>query len=246
MKPKIKWDDPNDKTFQTRLENRLKKTVLKSWQKQYRKSLKTSAERKKFNSLPVPKRLGIYRKAAINIAVRYGFKNWVLKKNPSFYYGDHYFYNKVYKNPSRYSNYNVFFFGEKKSDHNLKLITITSIEKAPVNFFRHRIWFDLLSRHGSNDYILAKNEKDLKSVNIIEEHHLILSPNKTPESRIRSEMPNLHKDFKSDRYYLDKKYKFGGYKKESAINMRVFLYFPTGIDSESGVKGILDNIISKI
>jgi nucleoside 2-deoxyribosyltransferase len=245
MKPIIKWDNPSDKTFQSRLEKRLRNTVLKTWQQQYEKSLKTSAEQDKFNSFPLANRLKIYRKNAINIAVRYNFKNWVLKKNPSFHYGDHDFYKKVYKNPSRYSNYNVFFFGEKKSDNNLKLITITSIEKVLTDFFRYRARI-LLGRSSFDYYLLAKNEKDIKSLNKIEEHHLILSPNKIPESRIRSEMPNLYKDKESDRYYFDTSYNFGKEKKEFAINRRVFLYFPTGIDSESNVKRKLDNIIRKI
>ena len=59
-------------------------------------------------------------------------------------------------------------------------------------------------------------------------------------------MPHLHKDNKSDRFYFDTKYKFSEAKKEDALNRRVFLYFPIGIDSESNVKGKLDNIISKI
>jgi len=245
MKPLISWDNPSDKRFQSRLEKRLKNTVLKTWQQRYKKSLKTSAERDKFNSLPLPTRLEIYRKNAINIAIRHDFKNWVLKQNPLFYCGKHEFYKKIYKNPSRYSNYNVFFFGEKKSDNNLKIITIASIEKALVNFFRYSILI-LIDRFGFHDYILAKNGKDLKSLNKIEEHHLILSPNKTPESRIRSQMPKLHKDNKSDRFYFDTKYRFREEKKEVALNRRVFLYFPIGIDSESNVKGKLDNIISKI
>jgi len=245
MKPLIRWDSPSDKTFQSRLEKRLINTVLKKWQQRYKKSIKASVEREKFISLPLANRLESYRKNAINIAIRHNFKTWVLKENPLINYGDKEFYKKVYKNPRQYSNYNVFFFGEKKSNNNLKIITIASIEKALVNFFRYSTLI-LIDRFGFHNYILAKNEKDLKSLNKIEEHHLILSPNKTPESRIRSRMTKLHKDNKSDRFYFDTKYKFGKEKKEVVLNRRVFLYFPSGIDSESNVKRKLDDIISKI
>lgn len=245
MKPIIKWVNPSDRTFQSRLEKRLKNTALKRWQQQNDKSLKILKERDKFNSLPLHDRLKIFRKSAINIAIRYNFENWELKRKRFSNRSRQNIYEKVYKNPSRYSGIDAYFFGEKKDNSVLKIITITAIEKALADFFRYDIG-SLWYRYGSHKYILEKNEKDLKSINKIEEHHLILSPNRTPESRIRSEKKHLFKDNQSDRYFFDSEYEYREAQKEIEIDRRIFIYFPTGIDSDTNVRRKLDAIISKI
>jgi nucleoside 2-deoxyribosyltransferase len=248
MKPIIKWDNPDDTTFQFRLEKRLRNTVLRSWKKEFERSSKTKTEIEKFSSLPLSQRLESYRRIAINIAIRHNFNKWGLRKNPSFSYKDDSIFLKTYKNPSKLSTENAFFFGEKIEDGVLKLITITSIEKVLTDFFRHRIKGFLVYSYFYN-YQMVKSEEDLKKIKRIEDHHIILSAYKTSESRIMSEMPNIHKDNIENRFYFDDKYKLNKYvKREIGItrDSTVFLYFPTGLDSETIVKEKMNNIISKI
>ncbi len=240
MKPIIKWKNPNDKTFTDRLEKRLKKTVLKDWLKQTNESLKEKAEKEKFTSQPLHKRLEIYRKIGINIAIRHNFKNWIV--SDSWFRDGRASNEKVYKNPSLYSKHDAFFVGEKKSGGILKKITIVAVEKALVDFFRDYKW----KIYRYTDYILAKTYKDFKNIKKIEEHHLILSPNKTPDSRIRSNITSLYVDNVFNRYYLNLKFEFTGGKKKIVRDRKVFLYFPSQIDFESQIKEKIINILGKI
>jgi nucleoside 2-deoxyribosyltransferase len=244
MKPIIKWKDPDDKTFANRLEKRLKKTVLKDWLKQTNESLKEKAEKDKFTAQSLGKQLEIYRKIGIKTAINHNFNDWVIKG----FYGPYnrafdLFDGKVYKNPSRYSKKDVYFIGEKKRDGILKMITIRATKKALVDLFR---FYKARIDYGISDYILAKTDKDFKNIKEIEEHHLILSPTKTPASRIKSNIPSLHVDNVSNRYYLDSTFEFTGGKKKIVKNRKVFLYFPSQIDSESKIKEKITNILSEI
>jgi nucleoside 2-deoxyribosyltransferase len=244
MKPIIKWKDPDDKTFADRLEKRLKKTVLKDWQKKFDESLKTKTEKEKFASRPLHKQLEIYRRIGIKAAINHNFNDWVIKKfYDSYNRGFNLFGNKVHKDPSRYSNENAYFIGEKKSDSTLKMITIRATEKSLAALFR---FYKARIDYGIRDYILAKTGRDFKNIEKIEEHHLILSPNKTPESRIRSNIPSLHVDNVLNRYYLNSKFEFTGGKKKIVKNKKVFLYFPSQIDSESKIKVKINNILKEI
>ncbi len=242
MKPIIKWDNPSDRTFQSRLEKRLRNTFLRTWKQGSEKIEKIAEEREKFTALPFLVRLKIYRKNGINVSIRHKFGKWVIAENPPFNYGSHAFFERVYKNPSRYSNYNVHFAGSNKTAKCLKIITITSIEKVTSRFLK----FGWLSLPNFKVDHLAKNKRLLKSLIRIEEHHLILSPSSTPESRIRSELPNYHKDNERDRYFHDTKFDFKEDGNQISIDRRIFYYFPRGLDSESEVKNKLEKIIREI
>jgi nucleoside 2-deoxyribosyltransferase len=241
MKPIIKWKNPDDRTFANRLEKRLKETFLLDWQKEYVKSQKAKAEKDKFTSLPLLKQLERYRKIGIDTAIIHNFKSWTIKRM----FNDSGFSSEVSKNPSRLSNKDVYFIGEKKSAGILKVITIRATEKVLVGTFR---FYDVRIEYNNYDYILANTYSDFKNIKQIEEHHLILSPNKTQEARIKSNIPSLHVDNDLNRYYLDSKSTFRDWqrRKEIVKKRKVFLYFPSQIDSESKIKEKINNILKGI
>jgi len=241
MKPLIKWKDPSDKTFQLRLERRLRSTALKAWHRQNRIIGKVIADRENFVSLPVNRRLEIIRRKAVYSAIKKGFNLWSIEASPIAPYGAYrgFFKERKYKNPARYANLNACFHGEQKVGSVLKVTSVTASESITLAVLRDHI----AVRFGYNDlihYFLA--DSLLKKVAEIEEHHIILSIRNTPDSRIMSAMPYLHKENEPKRFIFRAETEI--FRLDIEIPRTVLLYFPSNIDSEVKLNAELDKITS--
>jgi hypothetical protein len=86
MKPIIPWGKPDDPNFSSRLEKRIKSTILNRWNKDKKNQLKQALAESEFENQSVSARLIILRAQAIRKLQKLGFSNskWIVKPNDNF------------------------------------------------------------------------------------------------------------------------------------------------------------------
>jgi hypothetical protein len=86
MKPLIRWTKPEDPGFRTRLENRLRQTVLRGWSRKEASQQKDEAQRSQFSHMPLEERLSTLKTEGLKSLMKIGFTSWMPLRGP-FYQG---------------------------------------------------------------------------------------------------------------------------------------------------------------
>jgi len=247
MKPLIKWKDPTDSIFPKNLERRLRSTVLKEIARKAKEDEKLKVEKDKFSSLPINKRLEVLRRKSINAFRNIGFNDWIIRRNmlsrPSLVS-----LSRHYKNPSKDAYRDSLFIAERKRKKKKVVVCIRSSEKVTLNKMKEIGTVVLPSRfYYPPCYLSPKLDPQLQKIDTTEEHHLVLTLNNTPATRVMSAMPYLSLEKQPNRYFVKKLY-------EDEISdgplvhiyRHIYFYFISKIESETQLKEYLEEIINNI
>ena len=82
MKPLVRWKDPEDSTFQSRLEKRIRATFLRQWNKHHKFNETSEAAIRQFALLPQYQRVAVLRKTTISALSKVGFTSWQAPARP--------------------------------------------------------------------------------------------------------------------------------------------------------------------
>lgn len=246
MKPLIKWKDPIDSAFPKNLERRLRSTVLKEIARRAKEDEKLKLEKEKFSSLPINKRLEVLRRKSIHALRKIGFNDWIVGRNWDAIPRIRVSSAKHYKNPSKFACRNLFFIAEKKRNKKKIVVCISSSEKVPLNKMEE-IGRTVVNPFLPPYYLSRKLDPRLHKVDITEEHHLVLSLNNTPATRVMSAMPYLRLEKQPNRYVFEKLFEDEVLNEPLVrISRNIHFYFISKIESETQLREYLEEVINNI
>lgn len=247
MKPLIKWKDPTDSAFPKKLERRLKSTVLKEIARKAKEDEKLKVEKEKFSSLPINKRLEVLRRKSINAFRNIGFNDWVIRRH-MLSLRSLASSSRHYKNPSKYAYRDLLFIAERKRKKKKIVVCITSSEKVALKKMKEIGAMVLPSYSYSSPYYLSRElDPQLHKVDTTEEHHLVLTLNNTPATRVMSAMPYLSLEKQANRYVVEKLYEDEVSNEPLVrISRHIHFYFLSKIESETQLREYLEEVINNI
>jgi hypothetical protein len=160
MKPLITWKDPEDPSFPTRLERRLRGTVLRTWNRDAEEAAAAAARMARFSQMPLAERLSAARRVCMSALRRSGFNSWHAPKHPYRTYERSYVsrghLNDVY---SKHSTGETTYLA---TVHAFESITKTELKKlhesySPLNLLWHQadLELDQAKRLVLNHFVLG-------------------------------------------------------------------------------------------
>lgn len=232
MKPIIDWKNSDDLTFASRLEKRLRATVLKEWNRLQNEDKKYEIEKAKFQKLPQYKKLiqlrrqTLYgmRQIGINIsqwnASKYSFQGDTLsyiKKSITNGYVDH-------------------IFGVTNS--NSKIVEV-SIQAYPS--LNKKTLYDLQGAYSKGVYDVERDNS--YKADIFLAHIMVLSLRPVTANQIESVFSSFTPLIESKRYVSAHVYEGSRKRKRRKHTVITTFHFLTGIESEYHLKILLDNLV---
>ena len=201
MKPLITWVDASDPTFSTRLEKRLRSTVLRDWRSSQKTEVAKEHAEKQFASLPVKDRLGDLRRKALATFKAFGFRGWTgsCDRPP------------VHKTRDILAGRINFALGSR--------VKGTTYEIVTVQAFATVMRADLLSLEGlySPWRIQDRVSKDNQNIRKVRVYHLVLCLQSIPNSKIESVFMDLGRAENSGHYVETKTLKLRGFDKGERV-----------------------------
>ena len=178
MKPLIEWSDINDKTFSTRLEKRLKATVLKKWAQQKKELDNLRAAEEKFSSLYQSQRLSLLRRRAMAGLKSQSFIKWKSPHHP----------NIVYRYKDIRQGIVNDIYSSKYLSEQYHYVSIHSFPSATKS-----VLLDLRERYSDRKIIWGIDREKMSNIDSVYINRIVISIRVVPKSRIEDVYPNKRK-----------------------------------------------------
>lgn len=258
MKPLIKWTSENDPTFSNRLESRLKQTVLRTWKAKTKQTESEKREKDVFIAMSTNDKLRRLRSISIRSLHKIGFCEWCMNcfGGPPSLRRKYELYqlprqlSRVYKKPDHLSELHALFVARQKTKSCLLVSSVLVAESMTQTSIRDEIVSSLLRPWPRPTHFnVGYNDKDRAKITTSEEHHIVVSLNNIPRTRIMKIMPKLSFDLNKDRYSMTSVFSESGIFKTSSskkIQRHLHFYFLTKISSESDLRAKLILATSQI
>ena len=257
MKPLIKWATPNDPTFAKRLEQRLKQTVLRKWKARSRQIETDKREKEMFLALSTNEKLRRLRSIAIHSLHKKGFREWCihcssiptsLRRKFGLYHSMTQL-PQVYKRPDHLSELDAIFVARHKYRGRLLVSSVFVVESVTQTCLRDEIASSLVHTWQPIHFHVGYDDADRAKIKASEEHHIIVSLNNIPSTRIMKVMPNLSFDSNNNRYSMNSVYskdRFYDEKSSQKIKRQLHFYFLPKTMSKPSFHEGLAQILSQI
>jgi len=248
MKPLVTWNTPEHRMFATRLERRLRASVLREWARKQKEQDKRQHAIERFCSLSQSERLSLARRRAIRGLKSLGFRKWRAPKH-RHWAGYHYKYDQIMS-----GTVDGVFSG---------MIRAKSFQFVSVHAFPSATKSILAKLNGAYDRLgrfLDVGRDHLKKLNVHRDllkkqdsicaHHLVISIRPIPTSRIEDVFTWLRPNPSARVYTGSYTYSPFSYdKRRQTIPFLSNWHFLGGIESEISLRGLLkehiDNYIGK-
>ena len=257
MKPLIKWDNPNDPTFARRLDRRLRQTVLRKWKARERGIEADKRAKEMFLAMSVNEKLRRLRSVAIHSLHKKCFREWCIHCSNIPYLlrrklGLHSSMRQlpqVYKRPDHLSELCAIFVARHKVRNQLFVSSVFVAESVTQTCLRDEIRSCLINSWRPIHFYIGYDDATRAKIKTSEEHHIIISLNNIPSTRIMKVMPDLSFDSNNNRYSM--KTTFSGehiLNLESAqkIQRQLYFYFLPKIVSEPNFQERLNQTLSQM
>jgi hypothetical protein len=177
MKPLLLWKAPDDATFASRLDKRLKSTVLREWAALQEKSSAVEAAIREFGSLSLAERLNLVRSTALTSLRSIGYPHWEnVSRLRARYREDDIIAGKV--------NH---IFSHKKGHNAFQFVSVHAFESATKSEIE-AVKRELYSPY---DGSLRSLPNELPNIDAVFANHVMLSIRPVPAVRIERAFPSL-------------------------------------------------------
>jgi nucleoside 2-deoxyribosyltransferase len=220
MKPLIKWKSPSDPEFAKKLETRLKHTVLAKLKRRSNEEKRITAEKERFASLPLDKRLRLIRAKAVSAMKPFGFKEWTVLFPQHRWLAD----PRDYTNLTDLSNQKGVLLSTIMRRQEMLVVSINAKERMTLNQLKDAgqnlgksyspPFLGYLRRRGGEGFGRPV-PAELKRT---KECHFILTLTGTLESRVMSALPYLAKDKEPASFSFKTSYEVRGRRVERNVS----------------------------
>lgn len=248
MKPLIKWSTPIDATFPTRLEKRLRSTVLRKWNAALAADKKLKRKRDDFTHMPLSERLTGLRKMTLSSLKAQGFTKWLRLEG---YYGQKRRFFSPTQLVHKYGNCR-WMMSKKQVKHTMNVASVGIEESLSLKTLRDKFLFidtqfpPHLNRH---DMI-----EESRSVDHTVEHHILIGIRNVPQSRIMSALPMFRWEPECRRYSQEIKWQYrrirwlppSAGEKKWVVQRSINVHFITGIRSFPDFKEQFEGVLAQM
>lgn len=236
MKPIVVWSSPSDTTFSSRLEKRLRATVLNDWKRRKEESEKYEVAKKQFQQLPQYAKLYKIRRLALYEMRKVGIKLSQWDKVKFSFSSDTSHHMGAYDKGSIAEGYVDHVFGSTKTKNNIieaSLQVYNSINKKDL--------WDLQGAYYGGVFHNDLARKYSKSPLLL--HNIILSLRPLTSNQIESVFSSFAPLIKSKRYlreFTESRYVISDEPARTIVNT---FHFLSGIESELHLKEMLKDLV---
>jgi hypothetical protein len=243
MKPIIVWNSPNDNSFGDKLENRLRATILRDWQRNNNKQSQNESGIREFNSLSLNNRLRLLRRQAILAVRRVGIKSssFAVERSLNKRHGD-------YEIPRGliYNGFENYIAGETFRGKKLLYVSIQTFESVKQNDLKTMEYTYLSSSHYKERYDFEQWKKiDTIFANIIIISLKPLSANQIEKNFEYCAPIEQGKTYSTMKYASKTVYDTHRHiRRDHDVEILLKIHFLSGIESFAHSKSLLDSMIT--
>ena len=257
MKPLIKWDNPNDPTFAKRLEQRLKQSVLRKWKAGTREVEADKHAKEIFLAMSMNDKLRRLRSVAIHSLYKKGFREWCIQCSNTPYFLRRKFglhsamaqLPQVYKRPDHLSELGAIFVARHKYRNRLIVSSVFVAESVTQTCLRDETRSCLINSWRPIHFYVGYDDAERAKIKASEEHHIVVSLNNIPSTRIMKVMPNLSFDSNNNRYTMNTIFseeRIFSQEPAQKIQRKLHFYFLPKVMSEPSFREGLAQILGQI
>lgn len=194
MKPIIDWKTPDDTRFRTRLEKRLKATVLREWIVKQAAQEKVDRYHEQFSHISLNARLLLLQKIGVRKLYELGYNNWYsMEWHRRAEWWEITAVRVGYKSILAKATPNQWFVSMIDRDSILHIVNFFVTESITLTILRDSLsrWF---TKYANDPPYLGQDFMLNKQIHETAEHHIMCSINKLPRARVMSAIPTLDWD----------------------------------------------------
>lgn len=213
MKPLIRWTKPDDETFRTKLERRLRRTVLSDWKRAEGSREKEQSERAKFSQMSLVERLQKLRGYALTSFSKLGFTSWkrfifLQPLRPNYLFDK----EMSYRQMMALSKIDWMISHQRRKKF-LNLISIRVSESLTLKQLRDECNFHFVSSHYPPFLDGNRMIEERSPISNTIEHHVLCGIKPIPRGRIVSAMPSLRWESAANCYIKETDWTYKGTKR---------------------------------
>src|SRR4030042_1718655 len=187
MKPLIRWTKPDDEKFRTKLERRLRRTVISEWKRAEASREKEQSERANFSHMSLAERLQKLRGDALTLFSKLGFKSWTPLLRQIFRKEKEMSYHEMMTHLDVYS----WMTSRQRLRRLLDVISLRVEESLTLKELRDEFGYRFVSSNSPTPLEGERMIKERSPISKVVEHHVLCSIKPIPRHRIVSAMPSL-------------------------------------------------------
>ena len=208
MKPLISWTKPDDEKFRTKLERRLRRTVISEWKRAEASREKEQSERANFSHMSLAERLQKLRGDALTLFNKLGFKSWTPLLSQIFSDAKEMSYQQM----MTYLNVYSWMTSRQRRRRLLDVISLRVEESLTLKQLRDEFGYRFVSSHYPPHLEGMRMIEERSPISKVVEHHVLCSIKPIPRDRIVSAMPSLRWESAASCYTKETGWNYKGTK----------------------------------
>lgn len=208
MKPLIRWTKPDDEKFRTKLERRLRRTVISEWKLAEASREKEQSERANFSHMSLAERLRKLRGDALTLFSKLGFKSWTPLLSQIFSDTKEMSYQQMMTHLNVYS----WMTSRQRLGRLLDVISLRVEESLTLKQLRDEFGYRFVSSRYPPHLEGMRMIEERSPISKVVEHHILCSIKPIPRDRIVSAMPSLRWESAASCYTKETDWTYKGTK----------------------------------